>query len=527
MRHRRPWGYDLKSGKRTLAARLAVGLLGWGVFLLMGGAPISAQAVPDIVHLGYVIPSNRTASPNGSANLGSAMLSVQSWYADQMSRFGFGAKTFTLDMSGATPAVYTVGSTMTDTDFQTDLWGKTATAATAAGLPVWNSGNVWLLVPQAHVQQADGSILGGAALGASYGSGDDAGVSVIGSDLLARLSPSLLTDQRTYAGRTLADIGSTPMVQDTTFPWFEGTTFSSISSSAFGAMAHELGHAFGLSHDFRNDNNFDGNLMGNGLRGWRGSLYPSLFPTDDCQLTYAAALQLNYSRYFNPNMNATSNTRPSLSIATFGAVQPTTNGQLQIDFSASSINGLAAAFLRRNGDLVAEMTLQGTSAAQSFLTPYWDPNTTDTFSIYVYDQQGNLQSSSVSVTPTSATIRAPRPFINTSRSYLNIGDSVSLIASGSTDPMTGTTANLLVSWDLDGDGVFDTAPSSNLTFNTSYSTPGDRLVYARVTNGWGTSVSEPISIRVVPEPATGLLALMGIVCVFQTSRRRRFALTAR
>ena len=29
---------------------------------------------------------------------------------------------------------------------------------------------------------------------------------------------------------------------------------------------HELTHAFGLSHDFRNDGNFHGNLMGNLFR---------------------------------------------------------------------------------------------------------------------------------------------------------------------------------------------------------------------------------------------------------------------
>ena len=89
------------------------------------------------------------------------------------------------------------------------------------------------------------------------------------------------------------------MKQDVTFAWFEGSSFSSLASSWLGALWHETGHAFGLPHDFRNDNNFHGNLMGNGLRGTRGSLFPEKYPQNYTRLEYASALVLNVSHYFN------------------------------------------------------------------------------------------------------------------------------------------------------------------------------------------------------------------------------------
>ena len=60
---------------------------------------------------------------------------------------------------------------------------------------------------------------------------------MVGSDALFRLRPSMLTDNRTYAGQIVPQIGPLPLVQATSFPGFEGTTFSSIASSSQGAFA--------------------------------------------------------------------------------------------------------------------------------------------------------------------------------------------------------------------------------------------------------------------------------------------------
>jgi hypothetical protein len=462
----------------------------------------SSSALDYQVHVGYVIPSNRTAQDDGAANLQSYIPTMQNWYGDQMQRYGFGYKTFNCETlaDGVTPSVHTVGTSMTDADLRSDIWGQTLTAASNAGLSLWSPGQVWLLVPEAHLQQPDGSIIGGTALGASWGSGSDPGVAMVGSDMLPRCNPSWLTNTQAYAGQTISQFGPYPLVQDTSFPWFEGTTLSSIASSAQGAAAHELGHAFGLGHDFRNDANFDGNLMGNGLRGWRGARYPDFFPSDDTQLSYGAALALSVSRYFNPDAVYTDDIKPTLNVATSGAVNPS-NGQLQVHFSGSDSSGLAAALLRRNGDLVAETRLSGISLADAVIsTPYFVAGQNDQYTLDLYDAQGNKQSANVNITVNGGFNCAPQPFLDLWTSIANRGQNVLLDASWTIDP-DDSTASLMYSWDLNSDGIFEVGPSSSSTLTTSFSSAGDRLIYVRVTDPHGAiSVSEPLSLRIVPEP---------------------------
>jgi hypothetical protein len=60
---------------------------------------------------------------------------------------------------------------------------------------------------------------------------------------------------------------------------------------------------------------------------------------------------------------------------------------------------------------------------------------------------------------------------------------------------------MTIEWDLDGNGTFDTAPSSTLNRLMSFTAPGIRHIYARVTDGGGaSSVSSPIALRVLGHP---------------------------
>jgi hypothetical protein len=474
-----------------------------------------------MVHLAEVVPSNRTVPAGEAADVQALMLDVQSWYGDQMERFGFGEKTFLFDTTanGVTPKITIINAAATVATFRADVYGQTLTAATQAGISNFTPGSIWVFATDSQIQDPNGTLHGQTALGASFGSKNDGGVAVLEGDLAALAAPAKLANNSAYHGQIIPAVGPYPLAQNLSYPDFEGTTISSIASSAQGAFAHELGHAFGLAHDFRNDNNYDGNLMGNGLRGWRHGQFPSLFPTDDVQLTYAAALVLNVSSYFNPLATGTDSTKPTLSISTSGTVTPV-NGALKIDFSATDNLGLYAALLLRNGEVVAEMMLNGLSQTKSFLTPYYEPGTTDTFQISLYDAQGNRRDSSVTLTPRSDLVynRAPKPFINLLSSDVSLGQQVSLDANGAIDP-DGSFSTLKVEWDLNGDGLFDTAPSTNKTFLTTYSTPGDRLIFARFTDAAGAiSISEPLSLRVIPEASSTACLVAGLLAL--TLRRR-------
>lgn len=472
------------------------------------------QCRAQIVRLGYVVPADRQPQPDGARNLAQAMLAVQDWYADQMERFGFGSKTFQLEMEfdGVTPKVHTVESSDTADYLRGNIWGRTISAASAAGLSAWSPGEIWIFVPEAHLQSPDGRIAGGAALGSGSGSGNNPGVAMIGSEMLFRAPPSALLDTSAYAGQAIPEIGPYPLVENVSFPWFEGSTISSIASAAQGALAHELGHAFGLPHDLRNDSNFDGNLMGNGLRGWRGSLFPGLFPEDDTQLTYGSALAMSTSRYFNASEPYTDTIAPVVNVLTSGAVDPN-NGQLEIKFEVTDAGGIASAMLRRNGNQIAELQLTGETVSDSFLTPYFDAGQSDEYAVVVYDRMGNRRTAKVDITVNEGFNRAPRPFLNVDRSTVGVGETVVFDVGRSSDP-DHSLNQLSVEWDLDGDGVFDTLPSFDLNYELLLDAPGARMVSARLTDPLGAwSVSAPLSVAAVPEPSTIVLLTLAVLCL--------------
>ncbi len=476
----------------------------------------------EIIRLGYVVPSNRTAQASGAENFAQMMRSIQGWYGDQMERFGFQRKTFQLETEadGVTPRVHVVNTPVTDETIRSGTWGETIGAARDAGLSTWNRGEVWVLVPESHQQLPDGDITGSTALGASFGSGSDAGIAVLGGDMLTRGNPDYLSDTRPYDGMIIPEIGPYPLAQDVSFPWFSRTTLSSIASSARGAMAHELGHALGLAHDFRNDRNFNGNLMGNGLRGWRGSVLPGLFPGDDAQLTYAAALALDTSRYFNWETSFSDNTRPALDIATTGAVD-SVSGHLRIEFQADDASGVRAALLRKGGQTIGELALQGDSVTASFLTPHFEPGESEEFTIVVYDAAGNLRKEKTTIEVAGGSNRTPRPKIELSESTIWAGDAALLDATRSKDPDHATSL-LTVQWDLDGDGLFDTLPTAQKELTAVFDEPGDYLIYARLTDPDGAwSQSAPLSLRVVPEPSTLVLLAVGALAIGVCLQRRR------
>lgn len=454
------------------------------------------------VRAAYIIPSNREPQPNGLDNLRDSLRLYQDWYSDQMDRNGFGNLTFRLETEGdgLTPKVHLVQVPETDDYLRVDAWDRVGWAASAARVPLWSAGQIWLLVPEIHLQNPDGSIIGNVGLGAGFGSGQDSGIAMIGSGGLAFANSASLSDDTAYHGQIVPEIGPYPLVQDVSYPWFEGSTFSSLSSTYLGATLHELTHAFGMPHDFRNDGNFNGNLMGNGLRGFRGVVYPEHYAPDNCFLSYGLALAISTNRYFQEE-SAPETQRPEVTVTTAG---PTAlaNGLLPIAFTATDDTGLAAALLVRNGDLIDEVALSGVWATHTFATPYFTPGTSETYAVIVYDVHGNRQIRETTVTPPSGSNRAPQPFINISSPTVRVGQTVDLDSFRTTDP-DHPTSSLLVEWDLDGDGIYDTAPTTDKSLAVTFPEPGPILIRARLTDPLGAaSQSAALTVRVVAADAT-------------------------
>ncbi len=453
----------------------------------------SASAVSNpVVRIGYIIPSNRVAGTGAVERIQWVMTMVQDWYRDQLARYGYGPRTFRMETmpDGVTPMVHVVQSGQLDTYFHPDVWGRTIEQATAGGLPIWTAGQVWLLISEAHVQAANGAIAGTAALGASFGSGDDPGVAMMGGDALARYRPEFLTNSQVYAGTTFAEIGPHPMVSGVTFPSFEGSTWSEVSSSVIGALAHELGHAFGLPHDFRNDENFRGNLMGNGSRGIRGNFYPSRYTNNATTINAAMARALSVSRYFGNNTADT--TRPSVTVTTTGNVMPA-QGLVSIEFQASDDQQLAAAWLEWNYDAVTDMALQGTSTSVIIRTSHFNAGQTNVYKINVWDHAGNRQDIVTNIVVMTGSSAAPKSKLVVNNITGFAGRSISLSASGSTISQNGP--GVTYTFHVNGPENLVIGPQSNPSTVITLNEPGFYQAHVSIVDQSGfTKASMPVAI---------------------------------
>ncbi len=215
----------------------------------------------------------------------------------------------------------------------------------------------------------------------------------------------------------------------------------------------------------------------------------------------ATPLALSVSRYFNGPQTYTDNTKPivNASSSTSGTIS---NGHLQIPFSASDASGLAVAWLQHEGNLVGEMKLSGSSIDTSFQTAFYETSVANSYIISIFDMQGNKQTRTISVTIPPGTNRAPRSHFSIKPSVVEVGEPVVLSSLFSSDP-DHSLGSLMIEWDFDGDGVFDTGPVPYMQrYTTSYATPGTRLVRVRLTDPAGAvSTSTPIGVRVVADPS--------------------------
>lgn len=456
---------------------------------------------PAKVRIAYVVPSNRTPQPHYKENLQFAIEMAQMWYRNNMIQNGFGPKTFIYETEDESPRpkIHLVNVPETD-DY---LWGgngyvlfeRTKVAAKNVGLTVDFEGELWVLIPETHVQNPDGSFYGGLALGGGGGSGKNSGVIQLGSTIIQLFNPQRLLDNTPYAGQTVPEWGPYPLVQNSSFVWFEGETFSSLASSYLGALCHEMGHAFGLNHDARHDNNAFGGLMYNGLRGIRGSFFPTLYPTDYTRLEYGSSVQLNESHYFN--RIKTVNTAPSFTILTSNSLSPI-DGLLNISFSATDSDSISYAQLfDYHGDVIDELVFNKsitspTAVTATFKTPYYTAGQSNSFYVSVCDRQGNRKVSSLFTLNVGVGNQAPKPFLKLLYPMApNTGQFTRFDATATIDPNEDS---FTVEFDVNNDGIFDTPALDTHYFDYKIPQLGPYLSRIRVTDVHGASaVSSPIS----------------------------------
>ena len=453
---------------------------------------------PAKVRIAYIVPSNRTPQANYKENLQFAIEMAQMWFRDNMAQNGFGPKTFIYETedNSPRPKIHLVNAPETDSY----LWGgsggvlfeRTKIAAKNAGLTVDFEGEVWVLIPETHIQNPTGSFFGGLALGGGGGSGKNSGVAQLGSTIIQLFNPQRLLDNTNYAGQIVPEWGPYPLVQDSSFAWFEGKTFSSVASSYLGALFHEMGHAFGImSHDARHDANFFGGLMGNGLRGIRGSFFPKLYPTDYTRLEYGSSLQLNESHYFNRIKEV--NTAPSLTVI---ASTAPIGGLLSVNFYATDPDSISYAQLfDLNGQLIDEVrfdkSTSSTYAFVSFRTPYYSAGKSNSFFVSACDRQGNRKVSSTFTLFVIAGNQAPKPFFKILYPTAPYPGNATLFDASSTSDPDGDT--FTTEYDFNNDGIFDTPPVfSKYFYNIPQPGPYLARIFVRDSHG-AFALSSPIS----------------------------------
>jgi hypothetical protein len=459
-----------------------------------------------VVRVAYLIPAGR--EPQDIAKIDYGAKFIQEWYTDQLDRFGFEPKRFIYESEdgGETVKVHVAYSSLSHA-FTTVF--DASEELQNLGYPIFADGQIWLEFVEGHIMSESGGLSGTGYQSFGDGNGNEGGAAKVSADLLAFMKPEMLLDNTPYDGQIIEDLGPYPMDFGRTYDSSDGETISQISSRALGLIGHELGHTFGFHHCSINDKAFNGDIMsavGEGTFGLRGWKHPLTYPNDYTGLWYGFVLVINNNRYFNSETIFTDNVESIVFTVPNSTLEGDLPGNHERHFRATDNLELACAWSHfasdgNNGNnLIGEWLILNDANINTFIQTRYGTGS----GLTVFDKQGNRKNGLSTFVWNNGNIApASKIFIYPATVYIR--DQVILNASLSFDQDSNIEL-VTIEWDINGDGVFDTVPSTEKVLTTSYESSGSRIITARLTDPeGGISISSPVAVKVLPRVQNGIV----------------------
>jgi hypothetical protein len=264
----------------------------------------------------YIVPSDRQPWPEIQVRMTEVLQNLQSFFADEMERHAYGNLTFNIarDSHGLL-ALQMIHTEFSSSQFPTDGRGIAnycKEIAAKRGLRSKKGGDtVIYFVDICHFDRETGACSGSLTRGSSSGRRREC---FIGAGHFKMTRKEWLRSKEPYAGMMVPELHDEPLREgafrdkNCGIPPDRPYTIGELSGKNYGAIAHELGHAFGLQHAFAqaqgDDRNRKGYLMLNGFRGMQGYFAPGV--TDDfCHLSRLSAKYLIDNQLLTPVSKAT------------------------------------------------------------------------------------------------------------------------------------------------------------------------------------------------------------------------------
>ena len=277
------------------------------------------ETAPEfIVQIVYFVPKDREPDPNMGTTMDTLIKDVQQFYAGEMERHGFGRKTFKFETDENGDAiVHQVIGKYNDAEYVNR--NQTGSQEIRDQFDTSTSRNILIML----LDYSSQLVCGRSGYGGGYGGG--------GSAILPA----------------------------------SGHCFT------FRTIAHELGHGFGLFHDFRSNE------------------YMMSYGADRNKLSYCTVDFLDVSRYFNPGSEGFNYSNSNVQLLTSSFVSSPAN--IRFSFEVTDPDGLHQAQLMIPDDnlsVVACQSLDGQSATVEFVTD--ELHDTDDVDVVVVDVLGNI-----------------------------------------------------------------------------------------------------------------------------------------